>query len=119
MQIAFEGVYPRIGKNVFIAPTAVVIGRAETRDNANIWFGTVIRADRAPTVIDRNTNIQNNCTVHTDGDSPANIGHNATIGHKAAIHGCTIENNCLIGINAAVLSRAHVKRGSAIATGKE
>ena len=117
MIIAYEGVYPRIGKNVFIAPTAVVIGRVEIGDNANIWYGTVIRGDRAPIAIGRNTNIQDNCTVHTDADNPATIGDNVTIGHNAVIHGCTIENNCLIGINATVLSKAHVKEGSAIAAG--
>ena len=117
MIIEFNGIRPRIGVNVFIAPTATVIGDVEIKDNANIWYGTVLRGDRAPIVIGRNTNIQDNCTVHTDADSPAVVGDNVTIGHNAVVHGCMIEDRCLIGINATVLSRARVKRGSIVAAG--
>ena len=117
MIIAFNGIHPKIGTNVFIAPTAAVIGDVEIKDNASIWFGTVLRGDRAPIVVGRNTNIQDNCTVHTDGDSPAVIGANVTIGHNAVVHGCMIEDRCLIGINATVLSRARVNRNSIVAAG--
>jgi carbonic anhydrase/acetyltransferase-like protein (isoleucine patch superfamily) len=72
---------------------------------------------RAPIVIGRNTNIQDNCTVHTDADSPAVIGENVTIGHNAVVHGCVIEDRCLVGISAVVLSHAVVKEGSIVAAG--
>lgn len=117
MIIEFNGIRPRIGTNVFIAPTATVIGDVEIQDNANIWYGTVLRGDRATIIIGRNTNIQDNCTVHTDADSPAVVGDNVTIGHNAVVHGCIIEDRCLIGINATVLSRARVKKGSIVAAG--
>ena len=117
MIIEFNGIQPKIGANVFIAPTATVIGDVEIKDNASIWYGTVLRGDRAPIVIGRNTNIQDNCTVHTDADSPAVIGDNVTIGHNAVVHGCIIEDRCLIGINATVLSRARVKKASIVAAG--
>lgn len=117
MIIEFNGIYPKIGANVFIAPNATVIGDVDIKDNASIWFGTVIRGDRAPIVIGRNTNIQDNCTVHTDADSPAVIGDDVTIGHNAVVHGCVIENRCLIGINATVLSRARVEKESIVAAG--
>jgi carbonic anhydrase/acetyltransferase-like protein (isoleucine patch superfamily) len=68
MIIEFNGIRPRIGTNVFIAPTATVIGDVEIQDNANIWYGTVLRGDRATIIIGRNTNIQDNCTVHTDAE---------------------------------------------------
>ena len=68
-------------------------------------------------MIGRNTNIQDNSTVHTDADSPAVIGDNVTIGHNAVVHGCVIEDRCLIGISATVLSRAVVKEGSIVAAG--
>lgn len=117
MIVEFMGIKPKIGSNVFIAPTATVIGNVEIHDNANIWFGTVVRGDRSPIVIGRNTNIQDNCTLHTDADSPAVIGDNVTIGHNAVVHGCIIEDRCLIGISAAVLSRARIKTGSVVAAG--
>jgi len=117
MIIEFKGIKPKIGSNVFIAPTATVIGDVEIHDNANIWFGTVVRGDRAPIVIGRNTNIQDNCTLHTDADSPAVVGDNVTIGHNAVVHGCIIEDRCLIGISAVVLSHARVRTGSVVAAG--
>ena len=117
MIIDFNGTHPKIGVNVFIAPTATVIGDVEIKDNASIWYGSVLRGDMAPIVIGRNTNIQDNCTVHTDADSPAVIGNNVTVGHNAVIHGCTIEDRCLIGIGAVVLTGAQVKLGSIIAAG--
>lgn len=117
MILEYKGVKPKIGTNVFVAPTAVVIGNVEIKDNASIWYGTVIRGDRAPIVIGRNSNIQDNCTVHTDGDSPAVIGDNVTVGHNAVVHGCVLEDGCLVGISAVVLSGAVVKEGSIVAAG--
>ena len=117
MIIEYNGIKPKIGANVFIAPTAVVIGDVEIKDNASIWYGTVVRGDRSSIVIGCNTNIQDNCTVHTDGDSPAVIGDNITIGHNAVVHGCVLEDRCLIGIGAVVLSHAVVKEGSIVAAG--
>lgn len=117
MILEYKGKKPKIGKNVFIAPNATVVGDVEIEDNASIWYGTVIRGDLAPVKVGKSTNIQDNCTVHTDVDKPAIIGENVTVGHNAVVHGCTIENNCLIGINAVVLSGARIKTGSVVAAG--
>lgn len=117
MIIEYKDIRPKIGLNVFIAPTAIVIGDVEIKDNASIWFGSVLRGDMAPIVIGRNTNIQDNCTVHTDKDKPALIGDNVTIGHNAVVHGCAIEDRCLIGISATILTGARVREGSIVAAG--
>ncbi len=117
MIIEYEGKAPKIGKNVFIAPTAAVIGDVTIGDNASIWYGTVLRGDMEPITIGENTNIQDNCTVHTDYGHPANIGANVSIGHNAVVHGCHIEENCLVAINAVVLSGAHMETGSILAAG--
>ena len=117
MILEYNGITPKIGKNVYIAKTAAVIGDVEIKDNASIWYGTVLRGDMAPISVGERTNIQDNCTVHTDFDKPAVIGDNVTIGHNAVVHGCIIENSCLIGINSVVLSSAHVKTGSVVAAG--
>jgi carbonic anhydrase/acetyltransferase-like protein (isoleucine patch superfamily) len=117
MIIQHQGKNPRIGENVYIAPTAIIIGDVELRDGASVWYGAVLRGDEAPIHVGKNTNIQDNCTVHTDLDKPVVIGDNVTIGHNAIVHGCTVENLCLIGIGAVVLNDARIKTGTVVAAG--
>ena len=117
MIIEYEGKRPQIGSNVFIAPTATLIGDITIGDHASIWYGTVLRGDMEPITVGENTNIQDNCTVHTDYGCPAVIGANVSIGHNAVVHGCTIEDNCLVAINAVVLSGAHMEKGAILAAG--
>jgi carbonic anhydrase/acetyltransferase-like protein (isoleucine patch superfamily) len=117
MILPYKDKYPVIAANAFIAPTATIIGDVEIASGANIWYGTVLRGDLAPIRIGADTNIQDNCTIHTDLNKPAVIGGHVTVGHNAVVHGCTVENSCLIGMNAVVLSGAHIKTGSIIAAG--
>ena len=117
MILAYQGKTPRVGNNVFIAPTAVVIGDVTIDDGASVWYGAVIRGDLASIRIGRDTNIQDNCTIHVDKDRPAVIGASVVVGHNAVVHGCTIEDLCLIGINAVVLNCARIRRGSIVAAG--
>lgn len=117
MIVEFEDKQPQIGARVFIAPTAVIIGDVILEDDVSIWFGAVLRGDMAPIRVGKKSNIQDNCTVHTDYDKPAIIGASVTVGHNAVVHGCTIEDACLIGINAVVLNGAMVKTGSVVAAG--
>ena len=117
MILEYKGLRPKIGINVFIAPTATIIGNVEIKDGASIWYGTVLRGDRAAITVGKNSNIQDNSTVHSDPGKPAIIGDNVTVGHNAVIHACTIEDECIIGINAVVLTNAHVKIGSVVAAG--
>lgn len=117
MILSHKGRQPIIGNNVFIAPTAVVIGNVKIKDNSSIWYGTVLRGDLAPISIGEGTNIQDNCTIHTDYDKPAVIGDGVTVGHNAVVHGCIVEDHCLIGINAVILSGAWIKTGAVVAAG--
>jgi carbonic anhydrase/acetyltransferase-like protein (isoleucine patch superfamily) len=117
MILTYEGKTPKIAANVFIAPTAVVIGAVEIQEGASIWYGAVLRGDIAAITVGRNTNIQDNCTVHTEHGHPTVIGAGVTIGHNAVIHGCVIEDDCLISIAAAVLSRAVIRKGAVVAAG--
>ena len=117
MLLEYRGYKPTIGNNVFIAPTAVVIGKVTIKDNASIWYGTVVRGDRDIITIGENTNIQDNCTLHVDPGKPLIIGDNVSVGHGAVVHGCTVDNNSLIGIEAAVLNGAHILKGSIVASG--
>lgn len=117
MIIEYNGIVPTIGKNVFIAPTAVVIGDVTIGDGASIWFNAVLRGDMAPISIGANSNIQDNCTVHTDFGKPAIIGDHVTVGHNAVIHGCIIDAGSLVGIGAIVLNDAHVMEQTVVAAG--
>ncbi len=108
--LPFKGVWPTIADDVFIAPGAVVIGDVTIHAGASVWYNTVIRGDSAPIVIGRGTNIQDNCTLHVDSDAPLTIGDECTIGHNAVVHGATLGDRVLVGINAVVLS--HAKIGS-------
>jgi len=113
----YNGMRPRVGKNVFIASTAVVLGDVEIEDGSSIWYNAVLRGDQEHIHVGRNTNIQDNCTVHIDRGFPVGIGDNVIVGHNAVIHGCTIEDDCLIGIGAIVLNDAQIKSGSIVAAG--
>ena len=117
MLLEYKGHTPEIGKNVFIAPTAVVIGRVRIKDNASVWYGTVVRGDRDTITIGENTTIQDNCTLHVDPGKPLVIGANVSIGHGAVVHGCTVDDCSLIGIEAVVLNGAQIKEGSVVASG--
>lgn len=112
---SYRDKHPRIGKNVFIAPNAVVIGDVVIEDHASIWYGTVVRGDRSGIRIGAYTNIQDNCTIHTVPNHPVSVGAHVTVGHNAVIHGCVVEEACLIGIGAVLLNGASVGRGSIVA----
>ncbi len=106
--LPFKGVWPTIADDVFIAPGALVIGDVTIHAGASIWYNTVIRGDSAPIIIGRNTNIQDNCTLHVDPDAPLTIGDECTVGHNAVVHGATLGDRILVGIGAVVLSHASI-----------
>lgn len=110
----FKGVWPTIAEDVFIAPGAMVIGDVTIHEGASIWYNAVVRGDVAPIVIGRNTNIQDNCTLHVDADAPLIIGDECTVGHGAVVHGATVGHHVLIGMQAVVLSHARVGSGTII-----
>ena len=97
---------PQMQEGVWIADTATVIGDVHLGRNVNLWFGAILRGDNDPITIGDNTNVQDAAVLHTDDGVPLDIGANVTIGHKAMLHGCTVGEGSLIGINAVVLNRA-------------
>jgi len=99
---------PIIAQSSFIAPNATVIGNVVLEDNASIWFNVVIRADLAQIKIGKNSNIQDGSVLHVDQGFPIIIAPNVTIGHKVMLHGCSIGEGSLIGINAVVLNGAKI-----------
>ncbi|MCG2863537.1 MAG: gamma carbonic anhydrase family protein [Vulcanisaeta sp.] len=108
---------PRIGRGVFIASTAYVIGDVTIGDNVSIWPFAVIRGDEDSVFIDRDSNVQDGVVIHTDVGFPVRIGRGVTIGHRAIVHGATIEDEVIIGMGAIVLNGAVIGSGSIIGAG--
>ncbi|CAA0113850.1 Protein YrdA [BD1-7 clade bacterium] len=102
------------GEGHFIAPTATLIGDVRVKSNASIWFNTVIRAENDVVTIGENTNIQDLSMLHVDPGFPLHIGDNVTVGHKVMLHGCSIGEGTLIGMNAVVLNGARIGKGCLI-----
>ena len=114
----YKGVYPRIGENVFLASGVKIIGDVEIGNNSSIWYNTVIRGDVHYIRIGESTNIQDCSMLHvTNGKFPLNIGSKVTIGHSVSLHGCTLNDLCLIGIGAIVLDGAVIESDSMVAAG--
>ncbi|MSR12441.1 MAG: gamma carbonic anhydrase family protein [Gammaproteobacteria bacterium] len=103
-----------IGADYFVADNAVVIGQVRLGNNVSVWFNAVIRGDNALIAIGENSNIQDCAVLHTDPGMPLNIGKNVTVGHKVMLHGCTIGDNSLIGINSVILNGASIGRNCLI-----
>ena len=114
---SFKEVKPNLDEDVYVAETAVIIGKVTLKRNVNIWFGAVLRADEASINIGNNTNIQENCVIHVDKDAPVSIGDGCTIGHGAIIHGCTIKDNVLVGMGSIILNGAKIGNNTIIGAG--
>jgi carbonic anhydrase/acetyltransferase-like protein (isoleucine patch superfamily) len=107
----------KLHPTAFVAPGATVVGEVTLGEHASVWFGTVVRGDGAPITVGAHSNLQDLTLVHVDEDAPAVVGDRVTVGHRAIIHGCTIEDDCLIGMGAIVLSKARVGAGSLVGAG--
>lgn len=109
---------PQLGRNVFVAPNAAVIGRVRVRDEASIWYGVVVRGDVGPIDIGARTNIQDNSVLHvTEGKTGVWIGDDVVIGHRALVHECRVEDLALIGMGCVILDGALIGRGAIVAAG--
>ena len=113
-----KGVSPKLGRAVFVAPTATVIGDVVIGDESSLWFGTVVRGDVFPIRIGMRTNVQDNAVVHvTGGKAATTIGDDVTVGHLAIVHGCTIGKRCLIGMGSIILDGAVIEDECFVAAG--
>jgi carbonic anhydrase/acetyltransferase-like protein (isoleucine patch superfamily) len=105
---------PTVGQNVLIAPGAAVAGDVQLGDDVSIWYGAVLRGDLAPVVIGAGSNIQDGAVLHVGDDSPCVVGRDIVVGHRAILHGCRVEDGCLIGMQATVLDDAVIGQGSVV-----
>ena len=115
--LPFKGAVPRIHESAWIAPNATIIGDVVIGPDSSVFYGCVLRGDVGPIRIGARTNIQDNSTVHVDGDAPCTIGDDVTVGHMALLHGTTVHDGTLVGMKAALLSHSVVGAGSLIAAG--
>jgi carbonic anhydrase/acetyltransferase-like protein (isoleucine patch superfamily) len=114
---SFNGITPQTAGSAFLAPTAVVLGDVVIGRDASVWYGCVLRGDTERIAIGAGTNIQDLTVCHTDTGFPLVVGKGVTVGHRCVLHGCTIEDDCLIGMGAIVMNGAVIGHGSIVAAG--
>ncbi|MEF3121072.1 gamma carbonic anhydrase family protein [Kocuria flava] len=108
---------PRIDPTAFVAPGATVVGDVELGPDSGVFYGAVVRGDRSPVRLGAGSNLQDNVVVHSDPGHPCTIGAGVSVGHGAVVHGCTVADGVLVGMNATVLNGAVVGEGSLVAAG--
>lgn len=108
---------PRIHETAYVAPGAVVAGDVELASGVSVWFSSVVRSELAQIRIGADSNLQDGTVVHADPEFPTTVGERVTVGHRAILHGCTVEDDALIGMGAVVLNGATVGRGAVVAAG--
>ena len=113
-----KGISPRFGNNIFLAPNATVVGDVSMGNDCSVWFNAVVRGDVNWIKMGNKVNIQDGAVIHcTYQKAPTTIGNNVSIGHNALVHGCTLEDNVLIGMGAIVMDNCVVERNSIVAAG--
>lgn len=117
MILEVQGKTPQLAADVYVAPTAVVIGDVVAGEGCSIWFGAVLRGDNATIRLGARTNIQDGCVVHVDEGVPVTVGDECVVGHMAVLHGCTLGDRVLVGIGAKVLNGAVVEDDVCIGAG--
>jgi carbonic anhydrase/acetyltransferase-like protein (isoleucine patch superfamily) len=108
---------PQIDPSAWVADSAVIIGRVTLGPGASVWYGAVLRGDNEPIVIGARSNVQEGAVLHTDPGRPLTVGEGVTIGHQAMLHGCTVGDGALIGIQAVVLNGAKIGAGCIVGAG--
>lgn len=108
---------PQIHATAFVAPTAAVMGDVTLEEHASVWYHSVLRGDMAPIRIGAESNIQDGTIVHVDEGVPCTIGRRVGVGHRVILHGCTVEDECLIGMGSVLLNNVRIGTGSVVAAG--
>jgi len=108
---------PGIHPTAFVAHSACIMGDVTLGEDSSVWYAAVLRGDMAPIRIGSQSNLQDGVIAHVDDEVPCTIGNRVGVGHRAILHGCTVEDECLIGMGSILLNEVHVGRGSVIAAG--
>jgi carbonic anhydrase/acetyltransferase-like protein (isoleucine patch superfamily) len=113
----FRGIAPTVAASAYVDPSAQVIGDVTIGERSSIWPNASLRGDVGPIIIGQETSIQDNCVLHLDDGFPLTIGSRVTVGHSVTLHGCTIEDDTLIGIGSTILNGARIGKGAVVAAG--
>ena len=108
---------PQLAPGAWAAPSADLIGDVRFGERASVWFGAVIRADNTPIIVGEDSNIQDGAVCHSDEGFPLKIGARVTVGHQAILHGCTVRDDCLIGMGARILNGAVIESECIVGAG--
>jgi len=106
---SLNDLFPKLGPGAWAAPSADLIGDVRLGARASVWFGAVLRGDNTPLILGDATNFQDGAIGHSDADFPLTIGARVTVGHQAILHGCTVADDCLIGMGARILNGAVIE----------
>jgi carbonic anhydrase/acetyltransferase-like protein (isoleucine patch superfamily) len=117
MLIPYQGKYPQLGANVYVADGAKIVGDVQIADESTIWFNAVMRGDLAPIFIGKRCNIQDAVVAHVNTNQPLIVAEEVSVGHSAIIHGCTIGKGSLIGMGAIILNGAEIGEYALIGAG--
>lgn len=117
ISMEYKGVSPVLKPGCLVAPNVTLVGGVTLERGASLWFGAVARADQNTIHIGEDTNIQDNAVLHLSERAPLNIGARVTVGHGAILHGCTIEDDCLIGMGSILMNGCVIGKGSLVAAG--
>jgi carbonic anhydrase/acetyltransferase-like protein (isoleucine patch superfamily) len=114
---AFRGALPHVAPSAYVDPSAQVIGNVTIGERSSIWPNCTLRGDVDHITIGNETNVQDNSVLHVDEGVPLTLGDRVTVGHRVVLHGCTVEDDALIGIGAIILNRARIRQGAVVAAG--
>ena len=114
---SFRGIAPKVALSAYVDPSAQVIGDVEIGERSSVWPNASLRGDTGPIRVGADTSIQDNCVLHLDEGFPLTIGNRVTVGHSVTLHGCTVEDDTLIGIGSIILNGARIRTGSVVAAG--
>lgn len=117
MIVSFDGHTPEISPDCFVAENAAIVGEVTIGADSSVWFGAVIRGDEDSITVGEGTSVQDNAVLHCDEGHPITVGNHVTIGHAAVVHGCTVGDNALIGMNAVVLNGATIGESAIVGAG--
>ncbi|MCF7933880.1 MAG: gamma carbonic anhydrase family protein [Spirochaetia bacterium] len=117
MIIPYKHTQPLIAESALIFESADIVADVTIGEDCSVWSNATVRGDMAPVMIGNGSNIQDNAVVHVNTDMPTHIGRNVTIAHSAIIHGCTVNDNCLIGMGAILLNEAVIQEDSIVGAG--
>ena len=115
--VTISGHAPQLHSQSWVAPNASLIGQVSLAAQASVWYSATLRAEVEPIEIGYGSNIQDGVTIHVDAGFPARVGSGVSVGHNAVLHGCTVEDDALIGMGSIVMNGAHIRRGSVVGAG--